>query len=123
MSGRETTKARGIAQLDVNGDGVERGFTQSGTSFTRYYCIQLEGREKFPYGIAGPFKSADDARDACQRIGNAAVSQGRSGFALSVYEGAWFGEVVELPWDERFEQRAAFSSRSALSSAHPRAAA
>ncbi|CDF86360.1 hypothetical protein PKB_5047 [Pseudomonas knackmussii B13] len=123
MSGRETTKARGIAQLDVNDDAVERELTSGGKPFTRYYCIQLEGRERFPYGIAGPFKSAGDARDACQQIGNAAVSQGRSGFALNVYEGAWFGEVAELPWDERFEQLAAFPTRSAQAIAHSRAAA
>lgn len=102
MSGRETTKARDNAQLNASDDAVERGRTKSGNPFTRYYCLQVEGRERFPYGIAGPFRSSDEAESASRVLGEILLSHGHIEFTLGVYECGWFDEVEDLPWDERF---------------------
>lgn len=123
MSGREITKARRVAQLNLSDSPVEHGCTKSGNPFTRYYCIQVEGREKFPYGIAGPFRSSDDAETARDVLGGILLGQGHSEFTLGIYECGWFDEVENLPWDERFSTYISAPVAVARASSHGWAAA
>lgn len=123
MSGRETTKAHRAAQLNVSNSPVESGVTKAGNPFTRYYCLQVEGREKFPYGIAGPFRSSDDAENARDVLGEILLGQGHNDFTLGIYECGWFDEVEDLPWDERFSSHISAPIAVARASSHGRAAA
>lgn len=65
---------------------------------TFYFCIQIEGRERFPYGIRGPFRTNFEAQQALASLAEENPSE-----RLRICEGGWFSAPLEIEWNSQYE--------------------
>lgn len=70
---------------------------------TTYFNVQIEGRERHPYGLAGPFKTIEEADRALEWAGSCLLAQGHGDLELIIWECQFF-DTIELEWDERFQE-------------------
>ncbi|MGA4634543.1 hypothetical protein ACPA5B_11745 [Pseudomonas solani] len=84
----------------MNGKKVTKCDAQA--QFTPYFCIQIVGRERQPYGVAGPFKTANEALLAKQWVSSSLTAQGRTDLEPVIWDCKFF-DSLELEWDERFQ--------------------
>ncbi|HHG4729907.1 TPA: hypothetical protein ACPWHF_003716 [Pseudomonas aeruginosa] len=65
-----------------------------------YYCIQVLGQAKFPYGKAGPLRTPAEARRALGILRREHPNQ-----ELSIFECTFFVDMPGIDWDVRYTRK------------------
>lgn len=93
MNAKQATKQGDNAQHEGGRD----------RNIVTYYCIQIEGKERFPYGLAGPLKTLEEAEAAKKWAVASLANQKRTDLEVIVWEARFFSGWIPEEWDERFK--------------------